>query len=188
MENDNLHSIQARDQFVYSIRERHHELLLTYAQGLCLRYHYCISNADDAMQQYYLKVLHFYEEKKNGYEARGVRFLRVMVRNELLGMGRKRKSLARLGEIFHGALPKSADQHGWATDPYIQEFYDKIAPHLSDGDTQIMRLYAEGYSHEEIGQELGMNPSTAGVRIHRAKKTLAPHFEGWWRKKKPRIQ
>ncbi len=188
MEIDNLHSIQARDGFVCFIQERHHEQLLVYVQGLCRRFRHCISYADDAMQQYYLKVLQFYEATKAGYEAKGIRFLRVMVRNELLGMSRKRKSLARLGEIYHGALPKSTDALGWAAETYIAEFFEKIVPFLSGEDARIMRLYIEGYSHEEIGEELGMKPSTVGVRIHRAKKILAPHFEGWWRKKKPRIQ
>ncbi|MCB0572555.1 MAG: sigma-70 family RNA polymerase sigma factor [Phaeodactylibacter sp.] len=179
--------IEARDKFVCAIKERHHEVLFMYALGLCKRFRYCPSYADDVMQEFYWKVLRFYENTEAGYATNGIGFLRVMLRNELLGLDRKHKSLSRLGKIYHGALPRTSELGGLATDPLIDEFEKMIVPYLSEKDARIMKLYVEGYSHEEIGQMLGMKPSTAGVRIHRAKKTLAPHFEGWWRKRKPRI-
>lgn len=187
MDKEKFYKKGSRNAFVSTIYKLHHEKLLLHAIGLCNKHGYSFFDAEDLMQELYRKALQSFEVTEAGYATHGIRYLMGILRNELYGMNRKRKSISRLGGIYYDSVPKTGELDGLATGPLVRMFQEMIAPYLSEKDARIMKLYVEGYSHEEIGQMLGMKPSTAGVRIHRAKKTLAPHFEGWWRKRKPRI-
>ena len=56
-------------------------------------------------------------------------------------------------------------------DEMIERLYLLIS-RLPAKDQKIVYLYIDGLSTEEIAETLGISPSTAGVRLHRIKKTL----------------
>jgi len=56
------------------------------------------------------------------------------------------------------------------------QFFKQLEKLLSKEDCKVMSLYLQGYTYEEIGQQIKMNTNTVGVRIHRAKLTLKKHL------------
>lgn len=49
---------------------------------------------------------------------------------------------------------------------------------LPDAERSVVMLWAEGFSYEEIAEELGITRSNAGVILCRARKSLNTHFFG----------
>ena len=49
---------------------------------------------------------------------------------------------------------------------------------LPDTERSVLMLWAEGFSYEEISEQLGITRSNAGVILCRARKTLSTEFSG----------
>lgn len=84
--------------------------------------------------------------------------------------------MGRMKEIFSIQPPPVGDVFSYCVEVHSERFMEDLCELLSEQDFKVMKLYIEGLSYEEIAGYLEMNINTVGVRIHRAKKTLAPHF------------
>lgn len=166
-----------RDALALFFYEQYHELLLAYAAGLCRRLGLDVSLADDLLQDFYAAVLNRHELAWKGYTERGVAYLFQMVRFDALDLRRKDKSIARMKELLASQAPVQADIYSLCGEAYAEQFLEGLGRLLSPENLSIMKLYVEGFSYAEIGQQLGMNPKTVGVRIHRAKKAVTEYFE-----------
>lgn len=175
---EHLHSDHCPDRNALAIffHEQYHELLLAYAAGLCRRFELDISLADDLLQDFYVSVLNRHELAWKGYTERGAAYLFQMVRFDVLDLKRKDKSIARMKKLFARQAPTEAGLHDLCGEAYAEQFAEDMGQVLSPENLRVMKLYIDGYSYAEIGQQLGMPTNTVGVRIHRAKKVITGHF------------
>ncbi len=174
MIDEEIYTMQNRDAFACYIYHKYHSLLEVYAFALCKRFRFDLSYADDILQELYQKILVSPEVVIEGYTQHGCAYLMGMLYKGTLSLNRKFKSRRRLLEVQAEHAPTLASVSHISLIPYIEETLQDMAQWLSERDLDIMKRYIEGYSQDEIGQELGMNSSTVGVRIHRAKKILKP--------------
>jgi RNA polymerase sigma-70 factor (ECF subfamily) len=55
---------------------------------------------------------------------------------------------------------------------------ERAMSHLPDGARQVFVLFdVEGYSHEEIGNLLGISQGTSKSQLHRARMMLRKHLD-----------
>jgi len=161
-----------RDDLVSQIHDQYHASLEFYTRGLCKRFGFD-SEVDDILQIFYIKVMQKSEIVQQGLEKKGYPYLCQMIKNTCLDLDRKKKSLGRLKDDVGYQMPKVVSIDDLCTDIYTTSFLEDLRKYLSDSDSEIMVLYIQGFSYDEIGKKLTMSISTVGVRIHRAKKVLA---------------
>lgn len=169
---------QERNAFVAGIYNSFHKQLLIFAASLCRQFGYSIGYADDALQELYRKLLYKFPPIATKIEKYGVRYLFSMVRTEVLNMDRKDKSLQRIHKVLGETMPKEASLYCYSVEESISRLLHDIEKLVSEEDLAILRHYLQGCSMKEIGELMAMNPSTVGVRIHRARIRLAPHLSG----------
>ncbi|HMQ46014.1 MAG TPA: sigma-70 family RNA polymerase sigma factor [Saprospiraceae bacterium] len=168
---------EERDRFLIDVHQRYHQQLRLYAQGLCRKLNIEATYADDALQELYAKMLNDHELVEAGFRKGGAAYLYTMVKNELLGLQRKKNSRIRLQEKLKVQLP---EQMSWQQHPiehHIEDFLQRAALLLTEQDLAILKLYLEGWKMNEISQTLNLNKSTVGVRIHRMKNDLRSLME-----------
>lgn len=173
-----------RNELVRIIHDAHHESLLFSAVGLCRRFKMDVFSANDLMQEFYYSVMARHDVVAKGYAAGGVSYLYKMLKNEVIDQGRKEKGFDRKEKMLAVDIPRPADIFSHCSEIHSEGFLEDMSRLLPDGDFQVMRLYIDGYSYEEIGESLDMNINTVGVRIHRAKKVLARHYD--WKPRRKR--
>lgn len=178
MEDQQLNQKEERDAFVLGIFNSYHKPLHIHAAGLCKQFGFSPSYAEDALQEFYQKLLSKYPDIAKKYEEHGRAYLFTMVRREVLTMHRKAKSLKRIYHVFGEMSPKKASLYSYSAEESINRLLHSIEKLLSEKDLAILWHYLQGYSMKEIGELIPMHPSTVGVRIHRARLRLAPHLEG----------
>lgn len=142
--------------------------------GVCLRYVSDYDDAQDVLQESFIKVF----QKLGSYESKGSLdgWVRRIVVNTALDNLRKRKDYFQLekGEEEHA---RSAEVTG------MENLHAKdlllMIQSLPVGFRTVFNLYAiEGYTHKEIGNLLGISESTsksqyARARMHLQKSILA---------------
>lgn len=166
-----------RDSFLLEIFNRLHQALRSYAIGLCALYHLDLSYADDVMQEFYLQVLKKFEKVTVGCTKSGDRYLYKMVQNEVKELRRRLQSRNRLQKILGLNLPEPTISQQYPIEHYIEDFLQRAAAFLNEKDLMLLKLYLEGWKMAEIGQQMELNQSSVGVRIHRIKKDLRKLLE-----------
>lgn len=151
---------------------KHQEMLYKgffgYAMGVGLRY---LTNRDDAMEvvnDAFIKVFKAFESFDEGQSFKP--WLRRIVVNAAID--RKRKDLKHL---YHDDVD-AAEHIGHAAEA-IQSLNAqdilKLFDCLSPVQRAVFNMYEiDGYSHEEIGNMLGMPSSSSRVNLSRAKEKL----------------
>lgn len=151
---------------------KHQEMLYKsffgYAMGVGLRY---LSNRDDAMEvvnDSFIKVFKSFESFKD--EQAFKPWLRRIVVNA--SIDRKRKDLKHL---YHEDV-EAAEGIGYAAEAIqslLAQDILKLFGCLSPLQRTVFNMYEiDGYSHEEIGNILGMPSSSSRVNLSRAKEKL----------------
>ena len=164
-----------RDQFFTQIYQKHHKALLLYAYGLCKGSGQVYK--DDLMQEFYIKILHKYQEVHQEYQKKGISYLCKMLYNRFIDGTRHKKSIERVERAFAQRRPATCNIHHLCIDVYTEEFQRIMARLLKPSDVAIMTLYIQGYSYDEIAEELDMPKNTVGTRIYRSKKILTKYFD-----------
>jgi RNA polymerase sigma factor (sigma-70 family) len=142
--------------------------------GVCYRYTKSLKDAEDILQEGFIKVfLHLKQYKKEGELGAWIR--RIMVNTALNFLKRNRKYR---DEMYFAEQPLHpvADEN-----PLIslqaKELTDLIRQ-LPQGYQAIFNLHAvEGYSHVEIGEMLGITDGTARSQYARARALLISWIE-----------
>lgn len=137
--------------------------------GLCYRYTKSMSDAEDVLQEGFIKVfknLHQF----SGTGELGAWVRRIMVNtaiNFLKSESRYQYDLSFVGESMHPVSDENPDLILNA-----RELADLIRQ-LPIGYQTIFNMHAvEGYSHVEIGQVLGINDATSRSQYSRARALL----------------
>jgi RNA polymerase sigma factor (sigma-70 family) len=143
--------------------EKYHQKML----AVCLRYLPQYDQAEDTLAQAFVRLfenLHRYRHE-GSFEG----WIRRIVTNEALGELRKKKKL-----YFEDI--ESADWNGHSSPACTQlETQDLLAliQQLPEGYRTVFNLYVvDGYSHQEIAQQLGISENTSKSQLSRARSLL----------------
>ncbi|MBC7948183.1 MAG: sigma-70 family RNA polymerase sigma factor [Chitinophagaceae bacterium] len=144
--------------------------------GVCYRYTRSIRDAEDVLQEGFVKVFHHLGQYKQEGEL-GAWIRRIMVNTALNFLKRNKKYQQEMYFTQEYLHPVADDN------PIIRiqakELADLIRQ-LPHGYQVIFNLYAvEGYSHAEIGELLGISDGTSRSQYSRARNLLIKWIESF---------
>ncbi len=144
--------------------ERYSPLLM----GVCMRYAKDRAEAEDILQESFIKI--FSKLKKYNSQGSWEGWLRRITINTAIDHLRKQKNMQKNMSIEQEqALQIEADE----VDQLELEYLYQIIQELPAGYRIVFNLYAiEGYSHKEIGHQLGVTESTSRSQYTRARAIL----------------
>lgn len=136
---------------------------------LCLRYMKDETEAEDMMITGFVKAF----SKIHSFEYRGTGSLegwikRIMVNECLMILRKKKFEKVGLDKVSHFL------DNGVHVDSHLhaEEIY-KAVQNLPNGYRTVFNMYAiEGYSHKEIGLQLGINENTSKSQLSKARSSL----------------
>jgi RNA polymerase sigma-70 factor (ECF subfamily) len=136
--------------------------------GVCLRYCSSRVEAEDILQQGFVKVFLNLSRFRDGSLEGWIR--RIMVRESIDHFRKNRKSFFNNSVEFpENIIDESED--GLAN-LESSELMDLITG-LPEGCRQVFNMYAiEGYNHREISEMLGISEGTSKAQYHRARQLL----------------
>ncbi len=136
--------------------------------GICLQYASSEEDAEDIMQEGFIKVFTKLNQVKNPAAFPG--WIRRLMINTALEKYRSQVILQRVDDI-RGEIPVEADK-GVFSDLASEELVILIQT-LSPKYRLVFNLYAiEGFSHQEISEELGISVGTSKSNLSRARAIL----------------
>ncbi|MEN8158389.1 MAG: sigma-70 family RNA polymerase sigma factor [Bacteroidota bacterium] len=136
--------------------------------GICLQYASGEEDAQDIMQEGFVKVFKKLDQVKNPAAFPG--WIRRVMVNTALEKYRSHVILQRMDDVQEEADEASDD--GIFDRLMCQELVDLIQT-LSPRYRMVFNLYAiEGYSHQEISDELGISVGTSKSNLSRARAIL----------------
>jgi RNA polymerase sigma-70 factor (ECF subfamily) len=158
-----------------------YELFAKEMLGVCYRYTRSIRDAEDVLQEGFVKVFRNLGQYKSEGEL-GAWIRRIMVNTALNFLKRNRKYQQEMYFTQEYLHPVADD------DPVVKiqakELADLIRQ-LPHGYQVIFNLYAvEGYSHVEIGELLGISDGTSRSQYARARNLLITWIENFSSHKK----
>lgn len=149
--------------------------------GVCYRYTRSMKDAEDVLQEGFVKVFHHLGQYRQQGEL-GAWIRRIMVNTALNFLKRNRKYQDEMFFTDNYLHPVSED------DPTIRLEAKELAHlirQLPAGYQVIFNLYAvEGYSHVEIGEMLGISDGTSRSQYSRARNLLITWIEKYSSEKK----
>jgi RNA polymerase sigma-70 factor (ECF subfamily) len=137
--------------------------------SVCLRYMKNTEQAEDVLQDSLVKVF----SKLNDYKNEGVLegWIRRIVVNTCLDQIRKNAKF--LGDIQADEVEYKLEHHSFIAENLMAEDLMKLVQRMPDGYRVVFNLFAiEGYSHQEIAQQLGITESTSKSQYLRARAYL----------------
>jgi len=162
---DCLHGKPAAQRALY---EEYAPLML----GVCYRYTKSMSDAEDVLQEAFVKVFKYLHQFEGKGEL-GAWIRRIMVTTAINYLKRHSRYQADLSFNDIGMHPVSAENPTVTTDT---KDLANLIRQLPPGYQTIFNLYAvEGYTHVEIGKILGINEGTSRSQYARARALLI----GW---------
>lgn len=148
----------------------------TIALSYSIARRYLSSDADqaDAIQEAYAKVfskMHMYDCERGSFNG----WLGQIVVNECLMHLRRTKKLSKLVP-----LDQPVDRPDDAEEPMehlTRADVDRLLDVMPSGYRVVFMLYViDGYSHNEIGQQIGISPDTSRSQLSRAKRWMRKHL------------
>ena len=141
---------------------------------LCMRYMGNNTEANDALQEGFIKIyrdLHQYKAEKGAFHSW---MTRVFVNTNLELIRKKRMKIVEFENndyLLDGIRPQAYSNLG-------QEEIVNMIQKLPDGYRTVFNLYiVEGYSHQEIANMLGISLSTSKSQLFKAKRALKLSLE-----------
>lgn len=157
--------------------EQYAELML----GVCYRYTRSIRDAEDVLQEGFLKVFQYLHQYKQQGEL-GAWIRRIMVNTALNFLKRHRKYQEEM--FFTEEYLHPVSDNDPVMKLYAKELADLIRQ-LPQGYQVIFNLHAiEGYTHVEIGEMLGISDGTSRSQYSRARNLLITWIEKFSEEKK----
>lgn len=139
-------------------------------KGVCLRYSQNETEAEDILQEAFIRVF----RSLDLYTGKGPlgAWIRKITVNTALENYRKNKSIRQLTEAFETTLSSSTVRDEAIELLSVEELMEKIQ-RLPAGFRTVFNLYAiEGYTHQEIGEMLGISDGTSKSQYSRARVIL----------------
>jgi len=153
-----------------------YELFAQTMLGVCYRYTRSVRDAEDVLQEGFIKVFHHLAQYKQQGEL-GAWIRRIMVNTALNYLKRNRKYQEEMFFTEEYLHPVTDD------DPAIRlqakELADLIRQ-LPQGYQVIFNLHAvEGFTHVEIGEMLGISDGTSRSQYSRARNLLITWIDNY---------
>lgn len=143
--------------------------------ALCLRYTYDRSEAEDVLQEGFIKIFRDLHQWRG--EGQVGAWMRKVMLHTVLGHMRKFLSPSRMSTVtFEDQTQLKVD----AVEPWEPSASGliQLMHQLAPGYRTVLNLYVmEEYSHEEISKELGISISTSKSQLSRAKDQLRKLME-----------
>jgi RNA polymerase sigma-70 factor (ECF subfamily) len=137
--------------------------------GVCLRYVDLREEADDILQEGFIKVFRNLSAYRGEGSLEG--WIRKIMVNEALTYLRKNKKMKSNISLHHIEVATPASS--LAGDTLNEKDLLKIITQLPPGYRTVFNLYAiEGYSHKEIADRLGISEGTSKSQYSRARTLL----------------
>ena len=160
-----MNCLKGKREAQHLLYERHAEYML----GVCYRYTKSMTDAEDVLQEGFIKVFRNLHQYKSDGEL-GAWIRRIMVNTAINHL--KQQSRSRVDLSFsEGNLHPVSDE-----DPEINITVKELAElirQLPTGYQTIFNLHAiEGYTHVEIGELLGIHEGTSRSQYARARGLL----------------
>jgi RNA polymerase sigma-70 factor (ECF subfamily) len=149
--------------------------------GVCYRYTKSVKDAEDVLQEGFVKVFMGLKQYKSEGEL-GAWIRRIMVNTALNFLKRNRKYRNEMFFTEQPLHPVATEDP--AVDLQAKELADLIRQ-LPHGYQTIFNLHVvEGYSHVEIGEMLGISDSTSRSQYARARAVLIGWIEEYSKERK----
>jgi RNA polymerase sigma-70 factor (ECF subfamily) len=142
--------------------------------GVCLRYARNSDEAEDVLQDAFIKIFNKIPEyvKKGSLEG----WIRRIVVNTALDSYRKNKKHQK--DVEASSVDYLLEQKSYIVEELNAQDLLVIINNLPEGYRMVFNLFAiEGYSHKEIAEQLGITESTSKSQYSRAKKVLRDILE-----------
>ena len=146
--------------------EKYSSLLL----GVCFRYAQSIEEAEDIMQEGFVKIfLNIKSFKGDGSLVAWMR--RIMINTAITQFHKMRKH--RYHEDINDVRETDLEESTWSEADFTDEELYKIMSQMPDGYRIVFNLYAvEGYKHREIAEILKIDENTSKSQYSRARRWL----------------
>lgn len=175
MQQKSNHNISEPDLIAGCIegdRQMQEELYRRFAPkmyAVCLRYANNANDAQDLLQEGFIKVYkNLHRFRAEGSFEGWIR--RVFINSSIEHLRKKQLHLATVGDKEENTI-ENADIS--ALDNLAEKDIINLIQDLSPGYRTVFNLYViEGYSHKEIGEQLGISEGTSKSQLARAKAIL----------------
>ncbi|NOQ72308.1 MAG: sigma-70 family RNA polymerase sigma factor [Crocinitomix sp.] len=149
--------------------KKFYDLFARKMMGVCLRYSSNPDEAQDVLQDGFIKVFSKLPKFVNKGSLEG--WVRRIMVNTALDQYRKNKKYQKDVEI--DAVSFKLEQKDFIIETINANDLLKIIQTIPKGYRVVFNLFAiEGYSHKEIAEQLGVTESTSKSQYSRAKKML----------------
>jgi len=149
-------------------QEQLYKLLASKMLGVCMRYAKDTFEAEDMLQSGFVKVFKKIGEFRGDGSLEG--WIRRIMVNTAIEIYRKNQRMLNVVEIdeVYDAPQTTFDLNGLEAKDLL-----KLIQQLSAGYKLVFNLYAiEGYSHKEIGEQLGITEGSSKSQLSRARAIL----------------
>lgn len=154
--------------------------------GICLRYAKSKHEAEDMLQEGFIKILTKITDFKGDGSFEG--WMRRIVVNTAISMYHKNK---KHNDIYEIDEINETEIKGYTFEDtdYTQDELFKIIDALPEGYKMVFNLYAiEGYKHKEIADMLNINQNTSKSQYSRAKEKIRQQLEQISKIKKKNVE
>lgn len=150
-----------------------YDLHCTRLMAICLRYTKSTPEAEDVLQEGFLKV--FNSIKSFRFESSLTTWMTRIMINTALNHQRQKLYMLPMVDVEDAGLHE--DEKISLADFHFSELVAMIQS-LPDGCRVVFNLFAiEGYGHKEIGEMLGISEGTSKSQYNRAKSLLRAKLE-----------
>jgi len=150
----------------------------SYVYGICMRYAAAKQDAEDMMQDSFVKILkHIVRYQDYGSFTAWVKRITVNT-----AISYYRKAVRQKTVLSPNTLKHEADKPFYIDTHLFAEDIIKAVRSLPDGYRLIFNLYAiEGYDHVEISKMLGIESGSSRSQYYRARKLLQKKLESTYK-------
>ncbi len=142
--------------------------------SVCLRYMKKAEPAEDVLQDALVKVFSKLSDFKNEGVLEG--WVRRIVVNTCLDQIRKNTKF--LGDIQAEEVEYKLEQNSFIAEKLMADDLMRLVQQMPDGYRVVFNMFAiEGYSHQEIAEQLGVTESTSKSQYLRARAYLRDRIE-----------
>lgn len=137
--------------------------------GVCIRYFRDIDEAEDALQEGFIKIFNNIDKFRNEGSFEGW-IRRIMVNTSL---NYYKSNLKHYYGTDYDEVEEIVEDEKLKFDNLSVEYLLKIIQDLPEGYRLVFNLYEiEGYSHKEIAEMLGISVNTSKSQLMKAKRNL----------------
>jgi RNA polymerase sigma factor (sigma-70 family) len=154
----------------YRYQKKLYDRYASLLYAICFRYFKNADNANDALQEGFIKIYDKIEAYRGDGSFEGW-IKRVQVNICLMEFRKNKKTYALEDEVIDESFAEQEDEDDlYSIEPQV--LFGMIKE-LSDGYRTVFNMYVlDGYSHKEISEYLSISEGTSKSQLARAKKIL----------------